>query len=218
MRLRLLAVAGAILSVSAFSATAATLDFVAEAAGNERGVADNTIIDNANMSNLAITFSANGGNFAYFDDLSGGRPAGLGVCPTLTGSNQCTPSSDDNIKAGEEVFLKVEQDAGSGFLAGILNTATFYDHEHKQNFSGDFDYSLDGGTSWITAALSGGFNFGGAAYTAAGIGFRFTPNTGQQFYVGNLDLTPSQVPIPAGGLLLLTGFGGLIAMKRRRKS
>lgn len=214
MTLRPLAVAGAVLLLSAVSASAVSLDFVAEASSNERGVADGTTIDNANTGNLAVTFSATGGS-AYFDDLSGGKPAGLGVCTTLTTGAQCNPSDDDNITTGEAVFLKFEVDDGSGFLGGVLNSATFWNAGHTGTFDGTFDYSLDGGTTWIdSVALANNFDFGGVSFTADGIGFRFDETGGDEFYIGNLDVTP--VPLPAGVWLMLAGLGGLACAGRSR--
>ena len=64
----LLAALTAGLLAAPVGASATYLDFVAEAAGNERGVADGTTI---NFGGLDVTFSSlsAGSFYAYFDDL-----------------------------------------------------------------------------------------------------------------------------------------------------
>lgn len=210
MDIRRLATAGLIFVSTSFAASAATLDFITESNGNERGVADGYVLENANTSGLAVTLSADGGS-AYFDS----GDAGLGVCGTLTASKQCNPSNDDNITAGESVFLQIEKDAGSGYLSGVLNKVFFRNAGHGASFGAGamLDYTLDGGASWMTRALTGMIDFGGAAFTSAGIGFRYN---NAEIYVANVDLEP--VPLPAGALLLITGMGGLAAVRRRRKN
>ena len=207
----LLTLAASTLLASAIAASAATLDFAAEAAGNERGVADGTTLS---ISGLDVTFTATGGS-AYFDDVSGGRDGGLGVCTTLTASAQCNPSSDDNISANEAVFLTF---ANSGFI----DSGLFRDADHYL-FNGFFEYSLNGGADWLTAAVVNGlFNFN-SAFTEAGLGFR---SIGYQFYVTELGssngagISVNPVPLPAGMVLLGTGIAafGVWSRKNKRKA
>ena len=188
------------------SLQAATLDFVAEAAGNERGVEDGTII---NFEGHDVEFSATDG-FAYFDDLSGGLPAGLGVCGELTDSDQCTPSSDDNITTGETVTLDF-------FDTYTISGLIFYDASHVSLNTNIVDTLL--------IAINGGdamqYTFAEAAsavfYDVASMMFGFDEGeeTANQFYVGGAVAT---VPLPAAGWLLIGGLGGLAAMKRRKKA
>ena len=205
--MKLIATAAAAMLATAVSANAATLDFVAEADGNERGVEDGTTI---NFDGLDVTFSADG-DFAYFDDLSGGKPGGLGVCGTLTASDQCNPPSDDNITEGEAVTLTF----GTEVLE--LSGLSFNDADHN---SLDTDF-----TQTLLIALNGGsatqYTFGeaaGAVFTSlTSITFQFDDQGryASEFYVSGAEAV---VPLPAAGWLLLGGLGGLAAMKRRKKA
>ncbi|MFK5980999.1 MAG: hypothetical protein QM488_19180 [Rhizobiaceae bacterium] len=183
------------------AANAVTLDFVAEAAGDERGLMDGDVI---NFSGLNVTFSATGGS-AYFDDLSGGKPAGLGVCTTLNSGLQCTPSSDDNITAGEAVKL------------------AFFDA--PVDFSGLYFYGSDHdpviGTDTLLIAINGGMlssiSFGAASaavYSSIdSIEFGYD---GHQFYIGGASAV---VPIPAALPLFGTGLAlmGFLGWRRKQK-
>jgi len=93
-------------SFASMSAHAIVLDFVAEAAGNERGIANGSTINNFQGTGVNVTFTAGGGDyFPYFDDVSSGLPGGLGVCKVLDGANQCDPPSDDNVTVTESITL-----------------------------------------------------------------------------------------------------------------
>jgi hypothetical protein len=84
--------------------------------------------------------------YAYFD----GNQAGIGVCEVLVAGNQCSPSSDDNVTAGEILGLSWGSDV-------VLQSLSFRGEAHPNDPSfaaGDkFDYSTDGGTSWYTKQL-----------------------------------------------------------------
>lgn len=188
------AAVAAVALVAASAVSAASLDFVAEAAGNERGIASGTTLT---IDGLDVTFSANLGYSPYFDDLSGGRPGGLGVCKVLTGSAQCNPSSDDNITSGEWVTL--------GFLTPVtFADLVFFDSDH---------FSLAGSSKTLEIGTNGGalteFTFGDASATVFNnvnsITFAFGGADPSQFYVSGAMATP--VPIPAAGLLLAGGLG-----------
>ena len=77
--------------VSTPAAHSGTIDFVALAANNEGPYAGGT------YSGITLTASALGGAYTppYLDDLSRGRPAGLGFCSIKNGA--CAGKADDNI-------------------------------------------------------------------------------------------------------------------------
>ncbi len=161
------------------------------------------------------------GNFAYFDAPSG-PPGGLGACTALTATAQCTPSSDDNVTTGEAV--------GINFGDGIVNTVTFRgttiggSNSHDLLAAGNtFLFSLDGVVFKQGVVGAGGvWTAGVAVNNVNGIYFA-TDN--YELYIASADYTgddnpnggPNPVPLPAGGLLLLTALAGLGAARKRAK-
>lgn len=186
--------------LAAGSATAATLDFVAEAAGNERGIAsgETLVIDG-----LAVTFTSS--HNPYFDDLSGGKPGGLGVCKVLTGSKQCTPGNDDNITSGEWVTLSFASRVDLGGLS-----FTNADHNGLNASAKTLRIGVDGGalsTTSFASAVS-------ANYLGIGsITFAYGGGDPSQFYVNAA--TATAVPLPAPLALLGGAVAGLAALRRR---
>jgi hypothetical protein len=199
-------IAGALAASGA--AQAAYVDFVAAAAGDERGVADGTIL---NFGSLGVTFSAGGAEsqFAYFDDLFEGRAGGLGVCATLVGPApaDCALSSDDNIGASESLAL--------AFSAPVrLSNFSFTDADH-------FSLNTSPGTLLINGVS---FTFADVvAYTPAvaavlghmtSVTFAFGGPNALPFYINGFD---AEMPIPGAGFLLLAGIAGLGFAARRKK-
>ena len=198
-----LAALGVALTGSAGSA--ATLDFLGYASGNEHGVTNGTTIT---FDGVDVTFNASAGAndaYAYFDD-----GAGLGVCKVVTSGNQCTPSNDDNVTVGESVTLTFGE-------AYDVSDISFYAEGHTPLTSTQtLLYSIDGGAyQQSTFGTLDGLSFDGV--TSISFKYDDASRTGEQFYITSMVAT-APVPLPAGGLLLLSGLGGVAALRRRRKA
>ena len=220
--------AAGVFGASAASAAVVTYNFETFSAV-ESGVDDGDTVDGLQFG--AVTFAgaidysgaANSplkeGN-AYFD---GGYPAGgLGVCSTgLTAADQCVVPSDDNIQLGEAV--------GINFGTGDLTQVTFNAEGHNDLPLGvSFLYSTDGAATFTEAftGADGTWNTSQALVDGSGIWFGFGGTNADQFYLSSATFDgtppdgnggPSPVPLPAGGLLLLTALAGLGAARKRAK-
>lgn len=197
---RILLATAATCALAASQAGAATLDFVAFAAGNEHGIASGTTLT---FDGLDVTFTSNYN--PYFDDISSGRPGGLGVCKILTSDAQCTPSNDDNVTVDEWVTLTFGQTVDlSGFS---FNDA---DHFSLNSSLNTFGLTLNGGLASSTSFASA---VGSTYYNVNSITFA---HENIEFYVDLIEAAP--VPIPASAPLLLGALGLLGFASRRRKS
>ena len=202
--------------VMSLSAHAVIVDFAAIAdgdnsfgvAGGERGAPSFTFTKNG-ISVTASGFQTSSPTTPYNAYLDAGN-AGLGVCQTLNGGNQCNPSSDDNVTYDESLKLVFNQEV-------TINQTTFLNGKHQTNFNGDFTLSIDGGPV-TTIALTNIFNT-----PLLGTTFIFSnPNVGggsgvsntEQFYIRNLDVAP--VPIPGAVWLFGTGLIGLARYRRNK--
>ena len=208
---KLLAAFAAGCALCSASAHAVYLDFVAEAAGNERGVADGTVI---NFGGVDVTFSSlsAGAFYAYFDDEFLGNPAGLGVCEQLISGpgSGCAFGGDDNIRVGDAVTLTFDE-------AFKLSNFSFSDRDHL-DLNGNSTNTL-----WI--AINDPNNF--VQYTFAQaiattfygvelIRFAFDEGSpfGVEYYVNGFS---AEVPLPAAAPLMLLGIAGLTAIRRRKR-
>lgn len=208
-------------SVASMSAHAIVLDFVAEAAGAERAIENGSTITNFQGTGVDVTFTAGTEDwFPYFDDLSGGKPAGLGVCKATFGAlggpgddgmaDDCDPPSDDNVTVEETITL------GFSGAAFAIRDITFYDATHDALGVGGNDgmvaISLDGGMAMVmlfSTAIS--MANAGAFAAASEIMFAFVDT---QFYIGAI----SDIPVPGAIPLILSGLAGLFFASRRRKA
>lgn len=239
---RFVTMAAAALSVGliAAPANAATINFADFASGNEGGVANfNTV--NVGGVNIELrsgfdlgtsptgwtiithTSGSTGPFFGYFDDVSGGKPGGLGVCRELDGAAgttapgaDCKDSGDDSIDGEggiDEAILLLFKD---GPFA--INGLSFRDGQHNDidNSLGLVEFGFNGmpggGVGGITTfadlvarAIAGEFE--GATSLALGY-----VNT--EFYLEVI----SEVPIPGAIPLLLSGLAGLGFASRKKKT
>jgi hypothetical protein len=203
-----LAALTATLAIAATTAGAATLNFKAESAGNERGVVNGYVLNSVNTGGINVTLSATydgkaTGAFAYFDD-----GAALGVCHKgLNRSKQCKDASDDNVTRKETLTL--------GFDSLMtLSGLSFMAEGHTDLFSDTLTllFGVNGG-----ALTSYTFNQLRAAsfdnVSTATFGFGGTKP--DQYYLKGA-IAVAAVPLPASLPLFAFALGGLGFASRRR--
>lgn len=81
------------------------------------------------------------------------------------------------------------------------------------NTSGGGINYADGTVVGSTLATDGALTIFGGVGRSYPFGVTFTPRD----FVGSLDYSIAAVPLPAGGLLILSALGGIAALKRRKK-
>ena len=228
---KIITIAAAALSVGLFAApaSAATLSFADFAAGNEGGV-DNTTAVNIGGTNITFVAGERSGAdslvatyFAYFDDVSNGLPAGLGVCRVLDGAAgmgapgaECDDAGDDSIdgEGGIREAIQLFFDDEPFDLRAI----SFRDGQHNliNDSMGLIEYAFANGGGIIgqgettfanLVALVAAGTFAGT--TAFQLGYVNT-----EFYIENI----SDVPIPGAIPLLLSGIAGLGFASRKKKA
>ena len=197
-------------------ANAAIFDYLSLANGNERGYITFTHTVDGIQANA--TGRSADGSTAYFAYMDSGN-AGLGVCQALTSSNQCTPSSDDNVTYLESLILTFDQEVN-------IESISFINGDHGTNFLGDFNLAIDDSTA-ETFSLAHTFST-----VITGTEFIFTNlnslgdsarSNEYQFYISAMDVsvitptTSSVVPVPAAAWLFASGLLGLVGVARRRK-
>jgi hypothetical protein len=140
--------------------------------------------------------------FAYLDDWSNSKEAGIGVCKDVNNSAQCVPSSDDNVSAGEVLKLSFKDTEGIGKIE-------FHDAQHNI-FEGKLDIAINGG-GFVTYALNHILDLNA---NVDEILFRTDSLSGnEQFYVTAINTTP----IPAAVWLFMSGLGSLGFFRKKKQ-
>lgn len=205
-------------------AMATTFDFDAET--NERG-ANPLVFSSGGMTIGAVGLA---GSYDYRDAewtyayLDAGPKSGLGVCGSVYradrlgdtsdgndfsgGTNECNPSSDDNMADAKSEWLAFFKGAQDNEEFRVGGFQLFGNHV---DYGSDTAYITVDGFTWETVAVSetGYVDMGGRV--VVGLGIRV--DQGLEGYVGNLDV--SQVPVPGTLGLLGLGLLGLGAMRRK---
>ena len=226
--------AGILCSGSAF---AASFDFAARA-DNTGGLPNGTgesawnnatpyswTVDGITVTATARNLANTQERFVYADSNN----AGLGVCTTLNGgastgatmstSNLCNPSNDDNITQFDVLDLVFDQKV-------IIDALTLVNGSHGTSFTGDFGVAVDFAGTPTDAMLhfthlltqNNVVNPG----VLTGTNFSFISNTSisghtgnsRQLYINALEANP--VPEPSTMLLLGSGLIGLIAWRKKK--
>lgn len=205
------AAAAAATALSLGQASAAVIDFAAEAlAGGERGLADGAALNTAALGGLNLQFTAGiggaGSDFPYFNGSADFRLPGLGVCTRLNAQKACAPSGDDNISRNE--FVRI------AFLDGPFNVRRLSFNGQNADVDGtaglvQITTSLNAAVSvaTLTFAEANVFNFGQANW----IEFAFVDT---EFVVERI----SDVPLPGALPLLLSGIVGISFAFRRSRA
>ncbi len=202
--------------MAASAASAATFDFVAMA--DNSGDANWIGLTELNWSDtdfaLGLTIGgiklvASGSNLngtaadAFFDKGS----AGLGVCSSVSCATGVSGAitSDDNVSGGHGgETLRLAFDS-------VVNlTNLFFRNSQHPALTGSLNIN-GGAVSVVGGVITGGF---ASLIGASTYDFQYT---GDEFYVSTVTAEVSPVPLPAGGLLLLSGLAGVAALKRRKK-
>ena len=214
---KLITTAAAAIALAGASASATVLDFAnyADTFG-ERGTAQGETLT---VGGVDVRLFAVDDTLMEFIDanpyLDAGN-AGLGMCSTgLTSAEQCVVPGDDNVTSGEGVAITFED---SNF---DVNGLTFRGANHAllgQGAMVTIGTIASDGTRDIRTDSIGAFVALAAAGDAffsniRGIGFGFA---GDQFYLSQMDV--DAVPVPAAGLLFLTGAAGLAFKRSRAKA
>jgi hypothetical protein len=229
LRLTLLGLAVSALALVAQPARAFTLDFVALAAGNEHAF-DSELFPNAGGSSIGVTAMArdlsdgsppfsSAPPYGYLDDLSGGKDAGFGVCPT----DNCEGSPEDNISLNEVGILEFDSvveitsisfkngshndvyDGTIGIHTGATNPTTAAGFNNPINTA-----SLVNGVLSGISLISNRFQFLAPESFGAGLGET------RKIYVSSITFEGAPpIPEPSGVLLYGLGLLCLLAVGRR---
>jgi len=224
----------ALLSFASTSLHAATFNFgdYADGVNSNGSTFSNSLMnsglgefgyDSYSVTNDGVTVTATGSyvdgegitqDVSAYMDSRWRNLAGLGVCKTLSGGNQCNPGSDDNITHNETLTLLFDTTVS-------LDGLRFVDGEHFTNFNGNFQIRVNNDDSLLYTLSLAEFPLLGSTIDLIGTTFDFIslagPNSGYQeeFYINTLNV--STVPLPAAAWLFGSALFGFAGLKRFRK-
>ena len=231
MKVKFLLAPLAAMMFSLFSANASAViyDFIKLTEDNPGGLGESAW-GTLNVGNMHITgHASDDGDQQQFAYLDWGN-AGLGVCKDLvagastgadtgSGTNKCSPSSDDNVTNHEYLDFTFDED--------VTVENLWFDNNHDGGFvNGDqvnigivglgltaFDLAL--GYAPGQPYPQAGMNGIGSFFVAKGNILRVAFNN-QQFYISGMEVNP--VPVPAALWLFGTAIAGLFGFGQRRRA
>ncbi len=195
--------------VSAAHINSPEYDFGHEAIGNEHAAYSMAL--NNGVTASAYNLSAPSTPlYAYLDDFSAGKEAGLGVCETLNNNGLCF---QDNVGKGEVLKLSFNNEI-------TIDQIEFHNGNHKNWFNptkGKVSISVDNG-SFVTYALSHilNTNLTGTNFLFANTSLGSHIGAGKEFYITALNTQVT--PIPAAVWLFVSGLGSLGLFRKRKQS
>jgi hypothetical protein len=200
-------------------AHAGTIDFIKliEDPGGYGEGAWSPLVLNVGGATVTITGHATDDNdaaqYAYLD----WGTAGLGGCKDAVNagsvntqqagrtSNNCSPSSDDNITTNEYLQFVFDRNVTVNNL--------WFNNNHDGGFGAGDLVKIDGADFAVMTGYAGGANGIGSFNVSANTAFKVAFSN-EQFYISGMDVTA--VPDEATTLVLLTvGMVSLFAMKLR---
>ncbi|HHH38611.1 MAG TPA: hypothetical protein ENK50_03425 [Sedimenticola sp.] len=191
-------------------AMAASFDFaeIADTQGEQGALTLSFSDGGIDLTATALDLATNSPINPYLDSGN----AGLGACKILDASNQCTPSSDDNVTKNESLSLTFDRKVK-------IEKVTFVNGEHGSVFADDSTFQLtidmQAPTDHALEAVFGiGQDLTGRAFSFANL--NDDTGNGYQFYISTMEV--SAVPLPAAAWLFGGGLISLLGVARRKRA